>query len=124
MAEPGGGSRGEDEGTDMGMSGRIRDIGGAPLFRKGLVVASFLAISLLLFMKIFTSDFGIHLATGREIVESGKVPHVEFLCYPLLNVPNSYEEIGFQIPLYLVDKHLGVYGVSFFIWSMAFLASR
>jgi len=55
-------------------------------------------------------------------VEAGRIPHTEFLCYPLLNQPMNYEEIGFQIPLYLVYKHLGIYGVSFFVWSMAFFS--
>lgn len=87
-----------------------------------MIVASFIAITLLLFMKNFTSDFGIHLATGREVVEASRIPGTEFLCYPLLGQPMNYEEIGFQIPLYLVYKYLGEYGVSFFIWAMAFLS--
>ena len=99
-----------------------RQIVGSILIRKTLVAASFVAISLLLFMKIFTSDFGIHIATGRQIVESGRIPHTEFLCYPILNQPMGFEEVGFQVPLYFVYKHLGITGVSFSIWSLAFLA--
>ena len=110
------------DGADMNGGGRVREVLRNPLFRKGLVAASFLAISLLLFMKIFTSDFGIHIATGREVVEASRIPQTEFLCYPLLGQHMNYEEIGFQIPLYLVYKYLGVYGVSFFIWAMAFLS--
>lgn len=102
--------------------GVIQEIYRSIFIRKTLIVASFVAITLLLFMKNFTSDFGIHLATGREVVEAGRVPHTEFLCYPLLNQSMNYEEIGFQIPLYLVFKHLGIYGVSFFVWAMAFLS--
>jgi len=102
--------------------GGFQEIYRSPLIRKTLVVASFIAITLLLFMKNFTSDFGIHLATGREVVEAGRIPSTEFLCYPLLNQPMGYEEIGFQVPLYLVYKYLGIYGVSFFVWSMAFLS--
>ena len=102
--------------------GVFQEIYRSTLIRKTLVVASFIAITLLLFMKNFTSDFGIHIATGREIVESGRIPHTEFLCYPLLGQPMNYEEIGFQIPLYLVHKHFGIYGVSFFIWGAAFLS--
>ena len=102
--------------------GVLQEIYRSTLIRNTLIVASFIAISLLLFMKNFTSDFGIHLATGREVVESGRIPDTEFLCYPLLNQPMNYEEIGFQIPLYLVYKYLGVYGVSFSVWAMAFLS--
>jgi hypothetical protein len=102
--------------------GVIQEIFRSTLIRKTLVVASFIAITLLLFMKNFTSDFGIHLATGREIVEAGRIPHTEFLCYPLIGQPMNYEEIGFQIPLYLAYKHLGIYGVSFFVWATAFLS--
>jgi len=102
--------------------GVFQEIYRSTLIRKTLVVASFIAITLLLFMKNFTSDFGIHLATGREVVEAGRIPNTEFLCYPLLNQPMGYEEIGFQIPLYLVYKHLGIFGVSFFVWAMAFLS--
>ena len=102
--------------------GGFQEIYRSTLIRKTLIVASFIAISLLFFMKNFTSDFGIHLATGREVVEAGRIPHTEFLCYPLLNQPMNYEEIGFQVPLYLVYKYLGIYGVSFFVWAMAFLS--
>jgi len=102
--------------------GVIQEIYRSPLIRKTLIVASFIAITLLLFMKNFTSDFGIHIATGREVVEAGRIPYTEFQCYPLLGQPMNFEEIGFQIPLYLVYKHLGVYGVSFFVWAMAFLS--
>jgi len=102
--------------------GVLQEIYRSILIRNTLIVASFMAITLLLFMKNFTSDFGIHLATGREVVESSRIPDTEFLCYPLLNQPMNYEEIGFQIPLYLVYKYLGVYGVSFFVWAMAFLS--
>jgi len=101
--------------------GVIQEIYRSTLIRKTLIVASFIAITLLLFMKNFTSDFGIHLATGREVVENARIPHTEFQCYPLLGQPMNFEEIGFQIPLYLVYKYLGISGVSFFIWSMAFL---
>jgi hypothetical protein len=102
--------------------GVFQEIYRSTLIRKTLIVASFIAITLLLFMKNFTSDFGIHIATGREVVEAGRIPHTEFLSYPLLGQPMNYEEVGFQIPLYLVYKYLGVYGVSFFIWAAAFLA--
>ena len=103
-------------------AGVAQEIYRSILIRKTLIVASFIAITLLLFMKNFTSDFGIHLATGREVVESSRIPDTEFLCYPLLNQPMNYEEIGFQIPLYLVFKYLGINGVSFFVWAMAFLS--
>ncbi len=93
-----------------------------PHFRKALVVVSFLLITTLLSTKIFTSDYGIHLSTGRYIVEKMEIPHIEFLTYPMQGQPQSYEEMGFQVILYVVFKYLGSYGVSLFILSCASLS--
>lgn len=93
-----------------------------PWFRKALVTVSFLLVSTLLFTKIFTSDYGIHLSTGRYIVENMEIPHTEFLTHPMQGQPQSYEETGFQVILYVVYKTFGSLGVSFFIWSLATLS--
>ncbi len=93
-----------------------------PLFRKALVVVSFLLVSTLLFTKIFTSDYGIHLSTGRYIVENMRIPDKEFLTYTMLGQPQNYEEMGFQVILYLVYRTFGSLGVSFFVWSLAALS--
>lgn len=90
--------------------------------RKALVALGFLVISSLFFNKIFTSDYGIHLSIGREFVETGKVPHTEFLNYPLLGQVNNYEELGFQALLYTVYRAVGTDGVSVFVWLVATLA--
>jgi hypothetical protein len=70
--------------------------------------------------KIFTSDFGTHIAIGREIIQSGSVTDREFLNYPSLGmrVPNG--EWGFQALLYLVFAAGGVYAVSFLCWAVVF----
>ncbi|MDX1815213.1 MAG: hypothetical protein R3239_04570, partial [Thermodesulfobacteriota bacterium] len=70
--------------------------------------------------KIFTSDFGTHIAIGREIIRSGSVADREFLNYPSLgmHVPNG--EWGFQALLYLVFSAGGVYAVSFLCWAVVF----
>jgi len=70
--------------------------------------------------KIFTSDFGTHIAIGREIIRSGSVTDKEFLNYPSLgmHIPNG--EWGFQALLYLVFSAGGVYAVSFLCWAVVF----
>lgn len=70
--------------------------------------------------KIFTSDFGTHLAIGREIVRTGTVPAKEFLNYPSLGMHNPNGEWGFQALLYLVYAAGGLYGVSFLCWAVVF----
>jgi hypothetical protein len=68
--------------------------------------------------KIFTSDFGTHIAMGRQIVQTRSVPEKEFLNYPSLGMGNANGEWGFQALLYLVFAAGGVYGVSFFCWAV------
>ena len=70
--------------------------------------------------KIFTSDFGTHLAIGREIIRSGSVPDREFLNYTSIGLPTGNHEWGFQAILYLVYIAGGVYGVSFLCWAAVF----
>src|SRR3989304_5957255 len=86
-----------------------------------LTALCFLAISLLFFNKIFTSDYGIHLSVGKHFVETGKAPDKEFLFFPVLGQPMSYEELGFQAILYTVYRFVGSNGVSVFVWLMATL---
>lgn len=69
--------------------------------------------------KIFTSDFGTHLAIGREIVQNRHIPTRELWNYPSLGMENgSGGEWGFAATLYLVHSAAGEYGVSFMIWAV------
>jgi hypothetical protein len=89
--------------------------------RKRLVVFALLFLATIpMLTKIFTSDFGTHIAIGREIIQSGSVTDKEFLNYPSLgmHVPNG--EWGFQALLYLVFSAGGVYAVSFLCWAVVF----
>jgi hypothetical protein len=86
-----------------------------------------LAVVTLLFLatipmltKIFTSDFGTHIAIGREIIRSGSVTEKEFLNYPSLGTHLPNGEWGFQALLYLVFAAGGVYAVSFLCWAVVF----
>jgi hypothetical protein len=79
-------------------------------------------ITIPLLTKIFTSDFGTHIAIGREIVQkrSISISDKEFLNYPSLGVYHPNEEWGFQVLLYLVNSFGGFYGVSFLCWALVF----
>jgi hypothetical protein len=77
-------------------------------------------ITLPMLTKIFTSDFGTHIAIGREIVQTRTVADKEFLNYPSLGRYNPNGEWGFQAILYLVFSVGGVYGVSFLVWAVVF----
>ncbi len=70
--------------------------------------------------KVFTSDFGTHIAIGREIVNTQSVADKEFLNYPSLGMRNANGEWGFQALLYLVFAAGGVYAVSFLCWAVVF----
>lgn len=70
--------------------------------------------------KIFTSDFGTHIAIGREIVQRMAIPDREFLNYPSLGMSIPNGEWGFQTILYLVYSAAGVYGVSLLCWGVIF----
>lgn len=69
-----------------------------------------------LFTKIFTSDYGTHLALGREIVQTRSIASTEFLNYPSLGRTNPNSSWLFEAVLYLVWAAGGNYGVSFFLW--------
>jgi hypothetical protein len=78
-------------------------------------------ITLPMLTKIFTSDFGTHIALGRYIVNHHEIPSVEHWNYPSLGMENgSGGEWGFQAILYLVFSAAGEYGVSFFVWAVVF----
>lgn len=77
-------------------------------------------ITLPLLTKIFTSDFGTHIALGREIVQTRHLANTEFLNYTSLGAPNPNGEWGFQAVLYLVYSAGGLYGVSFLCWGVVF----
>jgi hypothetical protein len=77
-------------------------------------------ITLPMLTKIFTSDFGTHIAIGREIVQTRTIADKEFLNYPSLGRYNPNGEWGFQAILYLVFSVGGFYGVSFLCWAVVF----
>jgi hypothetical protein len=77
-------------------------------------------ITLPMLTKIFTSDFGTHIAIGREIVQTRTIADKEFLNYTSPGRYNPNGEWGFQTILYLVFSVGGVYGVSFLVWAIVF----
>ncbi len=85
-----------------------------------LAILLLFLVSLSLLTKIFTSDFGTHLALGREIVQTRSLQDKEFLNYPSLGMHNPNTVWGFQTILYLVFLAGGTYGVSFLCWAVVF----
>ncbi len=83
-----------------------------------LALALLVLITIPLLTKIFTSDFGTHIALGRQIVQTRSLPDKEFLNYPSLGMRNPNGEWGFQALLYLVFAAGGVYGVSLLCWAV------
>ena len=77
-------------------------------------------ITIPMLTKIFTSDFGTHIAIGREIVQTRTIADKEFLNYPSIGRYNPNGEWGFQAILYLVFSVGGAYGVSFLVWAVVF----
>ncbi len=90
--------------------------------RKNLAALALLfLITIPMLTKIFTSDFGTHLAIGREIVQNRHIPTKEIWNYPSLGMENgSGGEWGFEAILYLVYSAAGQYGVSVMIWAVVF----
>jgi hypothetical protein len=69
--------------------------------------------------KIFTSDFGTHIALGKHILQNRYIPTKELWNYPSLGMENgSGGEWGFQAVLYLVFSAGGEYAVSFLCWAV------
>src|SRR5512141_2160801 len=78
-------------------------------------------ITLPMLTKIFTSDFGTHIALGKHIVQKLDIPTREHWNYPSLGMENgSGGEWGFEAVLYLVYAATGEYGVSFLVWAVVF----
>jgi len=110
------------------MAEQVPATAGAPLLREPIPTRANLLALLLLFLitipmltKIFTSDFGTHLALGRYIVQKMDIPTREHWNYPSLGMENgSGGEWGFEAALYLVYAAGGEYGVSFFVWAVVF----
>lgn len=82
--------------------------------------ALLLLITLPMLTKTFTSDYGTHLAMGRQIVQTQSIPDKEFLNYPSLGMNNLNGEWGFQALLWIVFSVGGHYGVSFMCWAVVF----
>ncbi|MGZ8463778.1 MAG: hypothetical protein ACXWWT_13190, partial [Candidatus Deferrimicrobiaceae bacterium] len=70
--------------------------------------------------KIFTSDFGTHIALGRQIVQTRSIADKEFLNYPSLGQVQPNPVWLFQTILYIVFSLGGVYAVSFLLWGITF----
>jgi hypothetical protein len=89
---------------------------------RNIVAFTFLfLITLPMLTKIFTSDFGTHIALGKHIVEKFDIPTREHWNYPSLGMENgSGGEWGFEAVLYLVYASTGEYGVSFLVWAVVF----
>jgi len=110
------------------MAEPVTAAGGAPrrwwdltLKERNIVAFTLLfLITLPMLTKIFTSDFGTHIAIGREIVQTRTIAEKEFLNYPSLGRYNPNGEWGFQAILYLVFSVGGFYGVSFLCWAVVF----
>ncbi len=83
-----------------------------------LALVLLVLITIPLLTKIFTSDFGTHIALGRHIVQTRGLADTEFLNYPSLGIRNPNGEWGFEALLYLVFAAGGVYGVSLLCWAV------
>src|SRR6266542_4316832 len=84
-----------------------------------LALALLFLATLPMLTKIFTSDFGTHIALGRHIVQLHDIPTHEHWNYPSLGMENgSGGEWGFEAVLYLVYVAAGEYGVSFLVWAV------
>ena len=89
--------------------------------KKGLLAVALLFLATIpMLTKNFTSDFGTHIAIGREIVETRSIPDKEFLNYPSLGADSRNPVWLFQAVLYLVFAAGGPYAVSFFLWAIVF----
>jgi hypothetical protein len=83
-----------------------------------LALGLLVLITVPLLTKVFTSDFGTHIAMGRYTVQNLRLPTVEFLNYTALGSANFSHEWGYQVLLYLVHSAGGVYAVSFLCWAV------
>ena len=92
-----------------------------PKERNIVAVTLLFLVTLPMLTKIFTSDFGTHIALGKHIVQKLDIPTREYWNYPSLGMENgSGGEWGFEAVLYLVYAASGEYGVSFLVWAVVF----
>jgi len=63
-----------------------------PRERNIVAFALLFLITIPMLTKIFTSDFGTHIAIGRQIVQTRSIPDKEFLNYPSLGISNPNGE--------------------------------
>lgn len=92
-----------------------------PKSRNVVALVLLFLITLPMLTKIFTSDFGTHIALGRYVVQQLDIPSREHWNYPSLGMENgSGGEWGFQAVLFLVYAAGGEYGVSFLVWAVVF----
>jgi hypothetical protein len=75
-------------------------------------------ITIPMLTKIFTSDFGTHIALGRQIVQERSIADKEFLNYPSLGQAQPNSVWLFQAVLYTVFSLGGTYGVSLLLWGI------
>ncbi|MEW6721316.1 MAG: hypothetical protein AB1346_12775 [Thermodesulfobacteriota bacterium] len=104
-----------------GRSGSARPGGWelSPRLQNLIAFLLLLLATLPMLTKIFTSDYGTHLAVGREILQNLHIPTKEIWNYPSLGMDNGIGgEWGFTAVLYLVHSAAGDYGVSFMIWAV------
>jgi hypothetical protein len=91
----------------------------APRSANRLALVLLFLITIPMLTKIFTSDFGTHMALGKYVVQKHDIPSKEHWNYPSLGMENgSGGEWGFQAVLYLVHSAGGEYAVSIFIWAV------
>ncbi len=77
-------------------------------------------ITIPMLTKIFTSDFGTHIALGRQTVQARSILDKEFLNYPSLGQAQPNPVWLFQAILYVVFSLGGEYAVSFLLWAITF----
>lgn len=87
-------------------------------FRRRAATALLFLATIPMLTKIFTSDFGTHIALGRQIVETRSIADKEFLNYPSLGMNQPNPVWLFQVILYLVFSAGGPYAVSFMLWAL------
>jgi len=83
-----------------------------------LALLLLLLLTVPLLTKIFTSDFGTHIAIGRQIVQTRSIPDKEFLNYPSLGQAQPNPVWLFQAVLYLAFSSGGPYAVSLLLWAI------
>ena len=83
------------------------------LIKRVLPMFGFFSLCLVLLRKIDDFDIWYHLAIGREIFQSLKIPATEIFVYPLLGEQTSYQEWGFGLLYYAGYRLMNYWGISF-----------